>query len=193
MKFLTLTCLCVFVLMAGPVFGATVDVDATPSTSTVNLNDVFDISIAANYGGPATLAGGSLSVSFDPAVLQVVSVTVNPAISDIGSASGTIDNVAGTIDTIGFSSFFGVSGSFEIATISLQAVGLGSSNVVLSDPMDPVFTWTNFDFGAGPFGDAVDPNFSNAAVAVVPVPPALLLFTFAVPAVLRARRERVSV
>jgi hypothetical protein len=155
---------------------ATVNVFISPAESTVTLGSSFDVEIRGSYGGPASLAGGAVNLTFDKNVLNVVSVLVNPAVGDFVAENGTIDNANGSVEVIGFASFIGIAGDFKLATVSLQAVGLGTSPLQLSDPNDPVFPWTNYDFSVSPSGDTVTPQFSHGSVTAVPLPAGAWLF-----------------
>jgi hypothetical protein len=158
-----------------PARAATVDLAWSPADSSVGSGSTFDLQILGSYLGPATLAGGALDLQFDRTVLNVVSVLVNPAVGDFVTSAGVIDNAAGRVDSIAFASFFGVSGSFTLATVKFQAVGPGSSALLLSDANDAVYPWTNYDLGVSPAGDTVTPQFSAASVTVVPVPAGIWL------------------
>jgi len=149
---------------------ATVDIVISPVGSVVAPGDLFDVEIRGSYLGPATLAGGALNLEFDSGVLSVMSVLVNPAVGDFVASNGTIDNAAGRVDSIAFASFFGISGSFTLATVSFQAVGAGASQLLMSDANDPVYPWTNYDFEAGTAGGPVTPQFGVASATVVPLP-----------------------
>lgn len=166
--------------LAQTAVAATVDLALSPAGSTVAPGTTFDVQIQGSYLGPATLAGGALDLQFDGSVLNVVSVFVNPAVGDFVASSGTTDNGAGRVDSIAFASFFGISGSFTLATVSFLAVGPGTSQLLLSDANDPVYPWTNYDLGVSPAGDSVTPRFSAASVTVVPVPAGIWLLGTAV-------------
>lgn len=83
---------------------------------------VIDIS-GANF---PLLEGGGIGLAFDPAVLQVERVELDPAWEFAGRA-GQIDNAAGSVSEILFSSFDGNGGSVRIATIYGRIVGPGAS------------------------------------------------------------------
>lgn len=180
----------VFLFFASNSLAATVDISATTSSDELIVGEQFELTIFGNYPGPATLAGGALNVMFDSSVVSALSVAVAPGVSDIASSEGTIDNASGKIGTVGFSTFFGVSGAFEIAKIMFEAVGAGATQIELSDPGDLVFTWTNFDFSVGPFGDSVTPEFTNVGVSVVPLPNVVVLFALLCAGVVSRRKIR---
>jgi len=87
------------------------------------------------------LFGYQFSLSFDASLLQAVSVSEGAFLGQGGSTfadGGSIDNGAGTISWI-FNSLIGnvpgVSGSGVLATIHLDAVGVGTSALAFSDVM----------------------------------------------------------
>ncbi len=157
-------------LFTSIVRAATVDVSIIPTGTEITLGDIFQVTVSGSYTGPAPLAGGGFNLHFDPATLRVNEVYVNPAVGDFVAEPGVIDNSAGRVDVVGFASFFGVAGSFSIATATLEAIGVGVSDLVLTDSGDPVFVWTNYDYSVSPAGDTVDPTFFGGSVTVVPTP-----------------------
>ncbi|MGE0388334.1 MAG: cohesin domain-containing protein [Gammaproteobacteria bacterium] len=171
---------------------ATVSISLSPDFTAVSVGQAFQITILGQYDGPATLAGGAIDIDFDPAVLRADSVQVNPAVADFAASVGTIDNLSGHIEAIGFASFFGVSGQFHVATLGFTAIGSGASALEASDAGDPVYVWTNYDFLSGPSGGSVTPSFSGADVSVVPLPAAAFMFAPALAGLWIGRRGRAA-
>lgn len=79
-----------------------------------------------------TSEGGGVNVQFDASMLNVTDVTVNAAAWDFVNKIGNIDNNAGLVSDILFSSFDGVSGDNKIVTISFNAISSGSSQITLT-------------------------------------------------------------
>jgi len=146
---------------------ASVDMSLSPQTKDViGLNQIFTIDIVGSYSSDAAevLVGGALDLIFDASIINVKSVTLNSPV-DIGSSTGTIDNVAGIVDTIGFASFAGVAdGAFNLATIEFESIGLGISTLVLKNSNDLVFEWANG------VGNSVSFAATDGSVKVVPLP-----------------------
>ena len=151
------------------VMAADVQISVNPQNSLLDLSTSVDslfIDLVGSYTGSGNLLGGAVSLSFNPSVLQVVDVMLK-APQDIDGMTGVIDNVLGTITGIGFSSFDGVSGTFTLATVELQGVGAGTSQLNVTDGKDLIFAWVN---DVPPFGEEV--NFFGvsgfATVTAVP-------------------------
>jgi hypothetical protein len=154
---------------------ASVNFSMDPSSSTINgLGQTFSVNILGDFNPDdvENLLGGALDLHFDSSVLNVVSVNVT-APQDIAVNGGAINNVAGVVDTMGFSTFAGVNGNFNFATVEFMTVGLGNSALTLADANDLVF---NFYSDKAPFGEAVSVNATGANVSVVPLPAAAWLF-----------------
>jgi hypothetical protein len=137
------------------------------------IGNQFNVGIVGNYGGPETLAGGGFNLYFDATKLQLNSVSISPEAGDFSYSNGIIDNNSGSAQDIGFASFWGLSGDFSIATLNFSVIGGGISQLLMSDSGSDVYTWTNYDYSAGPFGDSVTPIFSSASVSAptaVPLP-----------------------
>ncbi len=131
----------VVVLVPFGVQAWTVDVSLSPQNSgPYNVDDTFGVDIMANFTGTGGVLAGSVSVGFDPNVVHVTGVTVDPTASSFSAEPGTTDNIGGKVDVIGFANYAGLTGSFLIATVEFLAVGPGTgSTLVLSDPtaIDP--------------------------------------------------------
>ncbi|MCA9471858.1 MAG: VPLPA-CTERM sorting domain-containing protein [Nitrospirales bacterium] len=183
-------------LVLVPVTGqaATVDVGFDPTMTMVNgLNQTFTVDIVGNYNADAaeSLVGGALSLSFDQSIVNVNSVTLGVP-TDIGSSTGTIDNGAGTVDTMGFGTFAGVpSGPFTFATIEFESVGFGTSPLGLTDPFDLIFAWANENFEAVPV-NATAGSITVKDTAPVPLPAAGWLFLSGLGGLAALRRREVN-
>ncbi|MEW5787976.1 MAG: cohesin domain-containing protein [Pseudomonadota bacterium] len=148
---------------------ATARVDVEPICCAVPLGDETVITLLGLYEGDGNLLGGAVNLAFDPTVVQVLDVTLQVA-DAFFSNSGSIDNTLGQVSNIGFASFDGVSGSFALATVTLQAVGVGTTSLTVSDANHPIFVWAN---DVPPFGELV--SFVSGSpmqltVAAVPEP-----------------------
>jgi hypothetical protein len=149
--------------------GPSVSVDVDPVNTFLNLGDETAITLRGNYVGEGNLLGGAVDLIFDPTVVHVLNVALL-APTDIAGQAGTIDNDLGRVDTIAFASFAGVTGSFQLASVTLKAVGAGTSSLTLSDANDAIYVWAN---DVPPFGEAVtfiQDNVGEISVAVVPEP-----------------------
>lgn len=146
---------------------ASVDMSVSPQPKDViGLNQIFTLDIVGifNSDGGEVLVGGALDLVYDSSIISVNSVTLNSPV-DIGSSLGTIDNVGGSIDTIGFASFAGVAdGAFNLATVEFESVGFGTSALMLQNANDLVFEWAN------ELGDSVNFAAIDGSVRVVPLP-----------------------
>lgn len=121
------------------------------------LNDVFNIPV--NVSDVSDLFAFQFDLSYDPAVLELLSISEGPFLPAAGSTifvPGTIDNTAGTAtvtaDTL-TGAISGATGSGELAIFSFKNLAqgnsaLGLSNVALLDSSldDIAFTTTDGQF-----------------------------------------------
>lgn len=151
---------------------ASVDMGFSPQFSNaISINQIFTLDIMGTFNSDAgeALVGGALDMFYDSTILSVNSVTLNTPV-DFGSSSGTIDNLTGSVNTIGFASFTGVAdGVFNFATIEFEATGFGTSALMLQNSNDLIFEWANG------VGDLVNFNSIDGSVRVVPLPASLWL------------------
>ena len=93
------------------------------------VGESFTVEIVMN-GFPNT-EGGGITLRFNPAVVQVTGVAVNEDAWSFVTRPGAIDNTAGAVTDILFSSYQGVSGSAMVATVTFEAIGKGKSSLDL--------------------------------------------------------------
>lgn len=176
-------------LLAVPV----ANISLLPASQDVAVGDSLVLQIFGEYFGPARLLSGAVNLRFDPVAVSITGVAVTAGLGDIASSNGTIDNLSGNVLEIGFTSFSGVTGSFLLATVNVSVLGAGTTQLTLSDANSAVFTWTNSNVAVDPFGEAVLPQFSNAAIDVsaVPLPLPVALLGSALFGLFGAARRRV--
>ena len=104
-------------------------VSINPAKSEVAVGETFSVDIIMT-DFPAS-EGGGLTLGFKPTVVKVNKVSVNTGVWSFASKAGVIDNVQGEVSNILFSKFPGVSGNVTIATVELQAVGIGPTQLKL--------------------------------------------------------------
>lgn len=97
-----------------------------PLSSKVGDSVVIEVNME-NF--PAT-EGGGINVSFNPDVIHINSIKVDDT-WDFAHQAGVIDNQAGTVTDILFSSFASPGGSINIATINATVVGTGASPIAI--------------------------------------------------------------
>lgn len=148
----------------------TVNVTLLPASQNASVGDNLVLQVFGEYIGSARLLSGAFNLEFDPAAVSITSVAIAAGLGDIASSNGSIDNLGGSVLEVGFASFSGVTGSFLLATVNLNVLHSGTTQLNLSDANSPVFTWTNSDVSVDPFGEAVLPVFSNASIEVSAVP-----------------------
>ena len=152
-----------------------------PSSRMVDLGSEFSMAIVGEDFTSITEAGG-LNLSFDPAVLQVNSVVLDSATWEFLTNIGPINNTAGTVDDMVFTSFGGQSGNFNIGTIFFTALSLGTSNLGLTaSPVNP--------FASG--GVPLPVTLTAGQVSVVPEPDPLWLLLFGLATVWLTLKRRV--
>ena len=133
-------------------------------------NDIFSLDVVGQ-GFVSNVDGGGIDLSFDSSVLNVLSVTIDEVVWDlgVGISTGTIDNVAGTVNGIAVNAWGDVTGDFTVATIQFQAIGglWSTSGLTLTEyALNP---WASD-------GSAINPDYINGSVSIVPVPAAVWLF-----------------
>lgn len=145
---------------------------ATVSFDLLNINGNVNDTITINLVGtefPVDTTGGAIIINFDPNVVNMDSIVLDPIFIDIGNATG-FDNVQGTA-TIDFGTFDPVDPVSQIfATITFTIVGDGSTSLQTSTPAyNPLSTLS----GPIPAGnlqfDAANVSTAVGAVAV-PIP-----------------------
>lgn len=158
-------------LLISSVQAATISFDN--SLTNIGLGNVFSLDVTGT-GFVSSADGGGVNLSFDHNVLNVLSVSINETVWDFGGfgiSTGTIDNSVGALNGVMVNTFSNPGTSFIVATIEFQAVGMGVSDLMLSE------------FNLNPWasgGSTVNPTFEQSTVTVastvVPVPAAAWLF-----------------
>lgn len=103
------------------------------SLSTIKASVGSTVSVDVLMSGAPNTEGGGIDVQFDPDLMQVNSVAVDGNTWTFVNQNGDIDNAAGTVTGIIFSSYNGVSGDARIATLELEFTGKGKGEIVLSE------------------------------------------------------------
>lgn len=119
-----------------PVVSSKPTVALTAEQVNAVVGDTFTVDIAtSNF---PTSEGGGVTVQFDAATLNVSDVSINAGSWNFVNKVGSIDNNTGVISDILFSSFKGVTGDSQIATITFNAIASGDSQIVLGNsPINP--------------------------------------------------------
>jgi hypothetical protein len=145
-------------LSAAPsAYSQTVGFDLSGGNS-FTVGQVVDLTVDA-YNLPNGLTGGSLDLQFNAAVLDLQSVSINPAFDVYsGDANGTppvqIDNTAGTANGVDFFAALNPSltgNSIDIATFQFVAEGTGTSGLTLAvdSVLGPFFDGNLNEINAG--------------------------------------------
>jgi hypothetical protein len=114
-------------------------VSIQPSSLTDAIGQIFSVNIEIT--SVTDLYAFEFDLGFNPLVIRAIGITEGPFLP-LGGATfflpGTIDNTFGTItsnaDTL-LGPVSGVSGSGVLATAMFQAVGLGSSEITINNPL----------------------------------------------------------
>ena len=105
----------------------TVALTSEQVNATVGETFTLDITMS-NF---PTSEGGGVTVKFDPSILNVSNVTISSEVWNFVNRAGEIDNNAGVISDILFSSFNGISEDSNVATITFSAISSGNSQISL--------------------------------------------------------------
>lgn len=148
------------------------------------VGDVFNVSVVGQ-AFLAAIVGGGFNLAFNPAVLQLTGPATIAPIWEFAPSGGILNNGAGTLTDVSFNSFVTPrSGNFDIATLSLQVIGMGNSPLTLSP--SALFTFSDVQ------GNMVTPQFVNSGVSVVPEPGAVALMLAGMALLLPVLRRRAE-
>jgi hypothetical protein len=136
------------------------------SSSVMPVGEAFSVEVSGLEFPDSQ--GGGFNLSYDPSVLNVTDVAIDGLDTwTFVNDNGSIDNVNGELNDVLVSDFPGVSGDFNVATISFLTVGAGTSTLALTESL--VNPWASD-------GIAIHPTqVSDTLVQVVPVPAAFWL------------------
>lgn len=143
----------------------------SPAGFSGSIGQVFSLHIMGDFTPGEMIEGGGLNLAFDGLVVNVTNISVNTTLFDFYSDPGTIDNPNGTVTDIVFNTFAGASGIFRIATVDFNAVGLGSTALILTESsLNP--------FSSAVAMESLTVGFqsSSVMVAAVPLPATAWLF-----------------
>lgn len=129
-KFLPLLCSIGVFLMSGS-FALAADLALSPSTGSYSSGQTFTTTVRAVPGGDSINAVEA-SLSFDPAVLSVVSVSKDGSAFSLWTTEPKFSNSAGTIE-FGGGSPTPFTASSNILSITFRAVAEGAGAVTFSD------------------------------------------------------------
>jgi len=137
-----------------------------------NLNNVFTLDITGS-DFDMNVDGGGVNLSYDPSIVNVLSVSIDESVWDFGSEgvdTGSINNTVGTVNGITVNAWSEVTDDFVVASVDFIAVGSGVTDLTLNEfYFNP---WAST-------GNSISPLFQAGEVTVssVPVPGAVWLFT----------------
>ena len=118
-------------------------------------DEFFTLDVTAN-DFPVS-EGGSVNLHFNPALIQVVSVNVDTSVWDFVNKSARINNTEGKVSDVLFSSYRGVSGNANIATVVFKAIDKGTSEIALTESSVNPFASN---------GQKMDVSFKTTSVTV---------------------------
>ena len=136
-----------------------------------NLNNVFTLDITGS-DFDVNVDGGGVNLSYDPNIVNVLSVSIDESVWDFGSQgvdTGSINNTVGTVNGITVNAWSEVTDDFVVASVDFIAVGSGVTDLTLNEfYFNP---WAST-------GNSINPFFQAGEVTVssVPIPGAVWLF-----------------
>jgi len=136
-----------------------------------NLNNVFTLDITGS-DFDVNVDGGGVNLSYDPNIVNVLSVSIDESVWDFGSEgvdTGSINNTVGTVNGITVNAWSEVTDDFVVASVDFIAVGSGVTDLTLNEfYFNP---WAST-------GNSINPLFQAGEVTVssVPIPGAVWLF-----------------
>ena len=133
-----------------------------------NINDIFTLDIIGQ-DFTSNVDGGGVNIIFDPAIINVLSVSIDNDFWDFMNMEGTINNTLGTVNGIMVNALSSTTDNFTIASIEFQAITGGTTNILLND-----FSFNPWSSG----GETISTSYVTGQVTVsnVPIPTAAWLF-----------------
>lgn len=188
--------LCVAALLVGSMVGAQASpvLSVTPSLSNVTVGTSFTLDV--RISGVSDLFGWQLDLGFDPALLNASPATEGSFFGAPTSffGGGAVDNIGGTITTMfnALSGTVGVTGDGILASISFQAMGVGTATLSLMNLLllDSNFDNIFFDWPTDALAAVV--NITQDGGTEVPEPSTLALLGLALACSLLNRRRAGS-
>jgi hypothetical protein len=153
-----------------PAVGDSIVVSFVPSATTVQAGETFTVDIVANIPASMALVSWGMDASFDSSILghdPLADVAIGSAFTP---AQGLVGDGDGLL-AVALAPDPPVSGtSVVLATLTFTALQVGMTDLVGELPEGAPFAGF---FALG--GTAIPVTFEGAVVAVVPLPPAVLL------------------
>ncbi|MDH5711563.1 MAG: cohesin domain-containing protein [Gammaproteobacteria bacterium] len=126
------------------------------SEAKYRVGEIFSLDIIATN---LTISeGGGINLEYDASIIHVVEVSIDTGAWSLGSQIGDIDNNAGIVRDILFSSFKGALGNVKIAKVLFQAIGKGKSSIVITESAKNPFASS---------GQRMTVNFSPVDIHVI--------------------------
>lgn len=161
----------------------------TPSTTTVNAGDSFQVDlVVSDLGSGTDLGAFDVQLNFDASLLKLVSYSLGSSLGDL-SLLEALDLSSGLLSAGSFNlaevsllaELLGQADSFTLATLSFSALDAGSSTLSLS----------NVTLGDA-YGDALSSSLESATVTAnaVPEPASLALLATGLGLLLLTRRRQ---
>ena len=145
----------------------------------------IELTVMGSFDRPPS--AGGFNLVFDPAVLQLSSIVIDPS-WNVGSSAGTIDNVAGSLTGVWFgtSTVLQTFVPFPIATLTFQTIATGSS------PTSPLPNAANpfVDFSGQALAVTHQPSSAQVLPSPVPEPTALALLLTGLPFLVASTLKR---
>jgi len=116
------------------------DFNIIPAVSTAGLNQTITVDIKINAAS-TSINAAQASLKFDPAILQVQSLSKANSIFNFWLTDPMFSNDKGTIDFLGGTPNGVAGGSLQVLRIVFTASGVGSSNLTFSDASITAKMW----------------------------------------------------
>ena len=108
------------------------DVWLAPVSGSSSLGGQVSVEVHMDFSDDPTLGGG-IDIAYDSSILAFSGFSANPGLGGDVSFERVPDNLSIELNGMGFGNFVGIAGPKLIGTLFFNALGLGTTNLVITD------------------------------------------------------------